>query len=312
MSLSISQMLSASYPAVLAEKRKPTNQWAENAALTEFERMGMLVRRSFGPTLEIPLDYQANAGTDFLATDLTPTASSKTEVLTAASYTPAQLSVPIVWSKMDEATNPTENQKIALVKSLMENALNSHDDAIEEALFTTSTDGFLGMATFMPSTGQPNVGGIDGATETFWRSYAGTYQSDGSDIEAAMTEAYNTAAKGSGSALAPKGLVSGSDAHALFEGTQQANQRWGSGEELRAGFKVLYFKDARYIFSQYGSTKIYFYNPKSFQVLVSKEKFRDKGETQELENAQGYKVQIYSALQTVSNNISRLAMIDEA
>lgn len=312
MALDISQMIAVSYPAVLADMRKPTNQWAESAFMRELDRQGAIVSKSLGATIEAPLDYQRNAGTDFLATDLTPTSLAKTEVLTAASYSVAELSVPIVWSKGDDAKNPEENQKIALVKALLENAINSHDDAIEEALFATTTDGFLGLATHVPTSGQGQDGGIDASTEVFWRNPVDTYAADGSDIEAVLTGLWNTAAKGSGSSLAPKLLVSGADAQALFESTQIAQQRFVDTQELNAGFKVLAFKTARYVFSQYGDDKIYGLNPKSFQLITSKQYFRDRGETREIDAANGFVSKIYSALQSITNNKSRLFVASQA
>lgn len=309
MSLSISQILAVSYPAVLNEMRQPTNQWAESAFMRELERQGAIVKRSLGPTIEKTLDYLRNPGTDFLATDLTATSLSKVEVLTAASYTPGQLSVPIVWSKGDEAQNPSENQKVALVKGLLENAINSHDDAIEEALFASNTDGFLGLPTHIPTNGQGSDGGIDSAVEAWWRNYSGTYQADGSDIEAQLTTAYNTAAKGSGSNLAPKGLVAGSAAQSLYESTLQDRQRYIDVEEANSGFKVLAFKTARFVFSQYGGSTIFLYNPKSFQLVCSKEAFRQKGDTIEIPAANGFVVKLFSMLQTCTDNKSRLACV---
>ncbi len=307
----ISQILSVSYPAVLNEMRKPANQFAENAFLREMEAKGMLKRESLGPTIEHTLDYQRNPGTDFLATDLTATSLSKVEVLTAASYEPGQLSVPVVWSKGDEAKNPSVNQKVALVKSLLENAITSHDDAIEEAIFGTSTDGFLGLQNIVPDSGEGSPGGIDASVDVWWANYSATYLANGTDIEAQMTTAWNTAAKGTGG-KSPDLLVSGAEAQALYEGTLQTFQRFIDVKEADGGFKKLAFKTARYIFSQYGDDHIYFLNSKCFGVRASKEAFREKGDTVEIPNANGYVVKIYSMLQTTTNNKSRLAVIRSA
>lgn len=312
MALNINQILGASYTAVLNEARKPENQWAENAFLKEMERMGALVTKNFGPTLEHTLDYRRNPDAGFLATDSQTTSKTKTEVITAASFTPAQLSVPITWFRMDEVQNPSENQKIALVKSLIQNGLDSHDELIEEAIFGTSTDGFLGLATIVPTTGQGTVGGIAASVEAWFRNPADTYQADGSDINAVFTGLYNDAAKGSGSALAPKFMISGSEPHALYEDGLQPQIRFADTKEADAGFKILAFKTARYSFSQFGGTKVYFLNPKSFQVNRAKGHFRDLGELIMFDDAEGYKRSIYSALQTTTNNKSRLAVADEA
>ncbi len=307
MALSISQSVAVSYPAVLAEMRKAANQWSENAFLRELEKQGAIIRKSLGATIEAPLDYQRNPGTQILVTDMTPTSLSKTEVITAASYGIAEVSVPIVWSKKDEVQNPSENQKIALVKSLLENGIESHDDIIEQNLFSVSLNGFLGHQTHVPQSGQGTDGGIDASTNLFWRNPSNTYVDD-TNIEAAFTVTYNQAAKGSGAKLIPTLMVSDGATQALFEGTQQALQRWVDSQDLKAGFKTIGFKTCRYVFSQYGDTNVYFLNPKNFSLVASKEMFRDRGDTQEIPNANGYVTKIYSALQTVTNNKSRLGV----
>jgi hypothetical protein len=287
--------------------RKAANQWVESAFLRELERQGAVVRKSLGATIECPLDYQRNPGAAFLATDLQPTSMSKTEVLTSASYDIAEISVPIVWSKKDEVQNPSENQKIALVKALLENGINSHDDLIEQYLFATSTNGFLGLDTHIVDAGTGSDGGIDSSTNTWWRNQQATYVDD-TDIEAAFTTVWNACAKGSGSNLLPTLMVSDGATQAIFEGTQQAHQRYIDTQELKAGFKILGFKTARYVFSQYADTDVNFLNPKNFQLVASKEYFRDRGDTQEIQNANGFVTKIYSALQSVTNNRSRLGV----
>lgn len=311
MALSVSQIIAVSYNNVLAEKRKATNQWSESAFMRELERQGAVKRISMGPQIELPLDYQRNPGTDFLATDLTTTSMSKVEVVTAALYTPGQLSVPIVWSKADEAKNPSENQKVSLVKQLLTNAIDSHDDAVEEALFGTSNDGFLGLQTIVPDSGQGSPGGIDAATEVWWRNYSSTYAANGSNIEAALTTAFNAASKGSGSNLGVKMIASGAAPQALFESTLQGRQRYIDVDDANSGFKTLAFKSARWVFSQYGGTRIYGLNPKSFRLQVSKDAFREKGDTIEIPNANGYVVKLYSMLQTTTDNKSRLFVLTQ-
>ena len=287
--------------------RKAANQWTENAFLRELEKQGGIERKSLGPTIEAPLDYQSNPGTLFLSTELQPTSLTKTEVVTSASFTPAEVSVPIVWSKRDEALNPSETQKIALVKQLLENGINSHDDLIEKSLFLTSTNGFLGLLTHLSTAGTGSDGGIDSSVNTFWKNQQSTYVDD-TDIESAFTTVWNNCAKGSGSKLVPTLMASDGPTQALFEGTQQANQRYVDTDELKAGFKVLAFKTSRYVFSQYGTTTVYFLNPKNFKLVVSKEFFRDRGDTQEIPNANGFVTKIYSALQSVTDNRSRLGI----
>jgi len=313
MALSIGQIAAVSYPAVLAEMRKPANQWAESAFLRELERQGGIERKSLGATIEAPLDYQRNPGAVIQTTDLQPLSLTKTEVITSASYAIAEVSVPIVWSKKDEVQNPSQTQKIALVKSLLENGIESHDDILEQNIFLTSTNGFLGLETIVPASGQGVVGGVDAGANSFWRNQANTYVDD-TDIESGMTTTWNQAAKGSGAKLMPTLAVSDAPTQSLFEGTQQPNQRYVDTQELKAGFKILAFKTCRYVFSQYSGNggAIYLLNPKNLTLVVSKEYFRDRGDTQEIPNANGFVMKIYSAVQLVTNNKSRLGIVKTA
>src|SRR5262249_4883145 len=155
----------------------------------------------------------------------------------------------------------------ALVKQLLENGIESHDDILEQQIFAASTNGFLGLQTHVTAAQTGSSGGIDPAVNTFWKNQANTYIND-TDIEAAMTTDWNQCAKGSGAKLVPTLLVSDAPTQALFEGTQQALQRWNDTQELKAGFKVLGFKTARYVFSQYAGNggAIYFLNAKNFKV----------------------------------------------
>lgn len=313
MPLTIEQIAAVSYPAVLAESRKPANQWAENAALRMLESMGFIQRVSLGENIECPLDYRVNPDTAVLASDQDSASLLKTEVLTSAVYDIAQLNVPVTWTKGDEAKNPSESQKIALVKALLENAITSHDDLIETNIFTGSSAGGIetnGLDDLVPTSGQGSVGGISAVTETFWRNQTDTFV-DGSDIEAAMTELYNACAKGTGG-LAPKVLVSGSATHALYESQLQSLQRFVDSNEADAGFKVLAFKGAKYIFSHKGGTSIYMLNPKNYQLVVSRQYFRDKGTTYDVPGQNAFYFLIYSALQFVTNNKSRLGVLSQA
>lgn len=308
MALSISQIVAASYPAVLAKARKPENQWAESAFMREMERLGAIQHEDFGPTIEAPLDWRRNQGAGFTATELEELSGNKTEVITAASYTPAELSVPVVISRMDEVKNPSQNQKIKLAGSLITNAINSHDDLIEEALFASAaTNGFNSLAVLIPADGQGSPGGIDASVELFWRSKVQTY-TGASDILAKLTTLWNEVIKGSGSTMTPKFLVSGATPHATFEGTQTSLQRYVDAKEADAGFKVLAFKTARYSFSQYGGTSIYMGNPSTLSLKVSKGNFRDLGEPSQLQLQNGTARIVYSALQFVTSNKSRLGV----
>ena len=238
MSLTISQITAVAYPKVLAEKRRPANQWAESAFMRHMEKLGFIKHENIGATIEAPLDYQRNPGTVIQTTDLQQLSLTKTEVITSASYSPAQVTAPIVWTKLDEVQTSDETAKIAFSASLLENGIESHDDILEQQVFYQSTNGFLGLGTHVPTSGQGSDGGISAVTYTFWRNQASIYTDD-TDIEAGFTTVWNNCAKGSGSKMLPTLMVSDGPTQALFESAQQSQQRWAAGDELNAGFKVL-------------------------------------------------------------------------
>lgn len=307
MAPNVGQIVAVSYNAVLNENRKPANQWADDTYLAEMEAQGGVVRDSFGVQIEETLDYRRNPAGVIQATDLQPLSLAKTEVFDAAQYDIAEIVEPITWSNKDEVQNPTLNQKIALVKNLITNAIDSHDDLLEQAAMGATTNGFLGLQTLITTAGTGTVGGIDSGTYPFWRNVTVGYTDD-TDIEAALTSAWNSASKGSRSKMKPSLLVADGATNALFEGTQQGLQRYG-GQDFKAGAKSIMFKTAPFIFSQYGTTSVFMFNTKSLRIRVSKEYFRQRSDTIPLQNATGYTCRVYSACQQTTNNRSRVAVV---
>lgn len=303
MALTIGQTAAMSYAAVLAKQRKPENQWAESSALRALETEGLIERISFGRIIEVPLDYQRNPGAVIQSTELQPLSQAKTVFATSASWDFAEIAAPFNWSNRDETSNPTENQKFDFVASGLKNTLDTHDDLIEQALFATNTNGLFGLVTHVPTTGQGSDGGIDSAVNSFWRSQSATYTDD-TDIEVTFQTVENACIKGSGSKMGPKLMMSDAPTWSLYAGTQAALQRWTS-QDVKGGIKSLAFGNCKYIFSPYGTSTVYFIG-KSFKLLVSKQSFREMSETIPFQNATGYTKRVYSALQTVVDNRSRI------
>jgi hypothetical protein len=103
-------------------------------------------------------------------------------------------------------------------------------------------------------------------------------------------------------------LVSDAATHAVYEGKLTTNQRFIDSESASGGFVSLAFKTARYIYSPYGTDSIYFLNPKNYQIRVSKSMFRFKDKETPMENAEAYKTSVFSVLQAVTDNRSRLGV----
>jgi len=307
MAPNVGQIIAVSYNAVKNDERKAANQWKDSTYLDEMEAQGGVVRESFGVQLEETLDYRRNPAGVVQATDLQPLSLTKTEVFDAAQYDIAEVVEPLTWSNKDEVQNPSINQKIALVKGLITNSLDSHDDLMEQTMLGTILNGFLGLQNLISTAGTGVIGTIDASANAFWRNVSVQYTDD-TDIEAALTSAWNTSIKGSRNKVKPSLLVSDGATNALFEGTQQGLQRYG-GQEFKAGATSLKFKTANYVFSQYGTTSIFMFNPKSLRLRVSKEYFRQRSETIPLQNATGYTCRVYTACQQTTNNRSRVAVV---
>jgi hypothetical protein len=313
----LSQLVTSAYPEVLADARKPHNQWKESAFLRLAEKVGMVRRRPGGSALEYPLDYRKNPDTDILATDFTATATGQTSIFAGSSYDMANIATPFNWSIADEARwSGDVNRKIDAVKSMIRNAIDSNDDEIELRVFSTSTDGFLGLQNLVPTGGQPNVGSIDGASATYWRNYATTYALDGSDLNSKLIIAYNTVSKGTGAELSPEMVVSGSTAQSLYEGNLVDLKRFMGEETGDAGFKYLAFKTAKWVFSQYGGTlttnPIYLLNKTSFNIVVTKGYFRRLEDAVRFTNAAARNQMVFSQVQATTNNPSRSAVLTGA
>jgi hypothetical protein len=309
--LTIKDIVAASYPAVLAEARKPHNQWADSSLLSTMEKMGFVKHVSLGPTIEVPLDYVSNSAGEFLATDITATALTKTSVIGAASYAVAEVSVPIVWTKKDEATNPSANQKIAYVKALLTNGIDTHDGLVETALLAaTATQGFNSLPVLATEDGTGTVGGIIAGTDTMWKN---TFYDYGDTItlalvQAGLTAVYNGCSKGSVTTSRPTLCVTSSTQHASYEGLLTPLQRF-EGSSASGAFKSIMFKDVPMIFSsKYTSDSYFFMSPKSLQLIVSKEYFRNRGETSEVNAAHAFVTKLYSALQLVTPKRSALGV----
>lgn len=313
----LSQLVTTAYSEVLADARKPHNQWKESAFLRLAEKVGMIKRRPGGAAIEYPLDYRKNPDVDFLATDFTPTSTTQTSIFAGASYDMANLVSPFNWSIADEARwSGDVNRKIDAVKNMIRNAIDSHDDELELRSFSTSTDGFLGLQNLVPTSGQPNIGGIDGASATYWRNYATTYALNGSDLNAKLITAYGTASKGTGAELTPEVLVSGLTAQALYEGNLTDLKRFMGEETGDAGFKFLAFKDAKWVYSQYGGTlttnPIYMLNKTSYNIVVTKGYFRRLEDAQRFTNAAARNQMVFSQVQACVNQPSRCAVLTGA
>lgn len=307
----LSQQVSAAYNEVIKDRNKPHNQWSQNSFLHALESRGFVDKRMGGNQIEVTLDIQINAGAIIPASDTTSVSTSQTDVLGGAVYDWKPIWAPINWTLADEARleGAGDNAKVAFVKSLAENAIESHDYVLESALFTTD-DSFLGFSSLIPSTGQPNVGGIDGASAAYWRENIDTYAADGSDIVLALNETFDECTKGSGGS-APTLVVSGISARALFESQLTPLQRYEK-TNAQSGFTELKVKSADYVITNLGGTSIYLLNPRGYKLVVNKNFWRKLDPEVRMTAAAMRQKLVFSHAQAIITNPSRLGVVAAA
>ena len=308
MAIPFEQLVAATYDDVVNEKNKAADQWSDSSFLKSLEKLGGVKRVPGGATLQLTLDYKANPAADFLALDTTSTSTSKTEVLTAASYSMVPLVVPTNWSFFDEAVNSEKNQKVDLVSSIVDNALATHDQAIEEAFFaaTGGTDGFITLVDLYSEDGTGTVGTIVSSTETWWKSQFKDWGTDtGATLLADYTTLYNSCAKGSGGKK-PNVIVGSAVMQASYEAALVANQRYVNVDKASGGFTELQFKNIPYLFtSEYTSDSAWMFNTADTKLYVVMSAWRQRRKVQDHVNAAMSNMKIFSVCQIATKNRSR-------
>jgi len=311
MAIPFTQFLASTYDDVVTSKDKAADQFSDSSALQHLESIGGVKRVAGGATLQATLDYRSNPAVDFLATDTTATSTSKTEVLTAASYTYVPLVVPINWTLMDEVLNSDKNQKVDLVSSLVDNAIASHDMAVEAAMFATTggTDGFNTFIDLYTNDGTGTVGTIVSGTETWWKN---KFKDWGSDTGATLLADYNTlyfdCAKGS-SGMQPNVVIANATLYGSFVSALQAGQRWvGNTNTAKAGFDNVKLINADYIYTSVitsAQDKAFMFNTKDTKLYVVKGAWRQRRTAVESINSLMMNMKTWSVLQLATTNRSR-------
>lgn len=308
MAIPVTQLVAATYDAVVNERNKAADQWSDTSALNHLEKIGGVKRVDGGPKFTVTLDYRQNAGLDFLATDTTATSTTKTEVLTHAEYTPIPLVVPVNWSFFDEAINAGKNQKVDLVSSIVDNAITSHDQGIETAMFTTTggTDGFQTFVDVFTEDGTGTVGTIVSGTETWWKNQFKDWGTDtGATLLADWNTLYFACSKGS-SGRQPNVVLTSATLFGNFLAANQANQRFLETTGGTLKYVKLQNADMVYTASIAGSTEdAFMFNTKDTQLWVVKGAWRQRRSPVEFVNAAMMNMKVFTVCQIVTNNRSR-------
>jgi hypothetical protein len=309
MAVPFTQLVASTYDAVANEKNKAADQWSDTSALNKLESLGGVKRITPGATLQMTLDYRANTGADFLATDTTATSTSKTDILTATGPSWATLVVPTNWSFTDEALN-NGDQKVDLLSALADNAIASHDFAIETAIFaaTGGTDGFATLTDLFSEDGTGTVQGIVASTETWWKNQ---FKDWGTDTGATLLADYNTlyfsCAKGS-SGRQPNVVISNSTLYGAFLAALTPQQRFMDPKSATSGFGSVKLINADFIFSSVITTSqdsAWMFNTNDTALFVAKTAWRKRREAIDYSASAMVNMKIFSVLQLATRNRSR-------
>ncbi len=309
MSVPYTQLAATTYDAIVNERNKAADQWSDTSALNHLEKIGGVKRVTPGLTPQATLDYRANSGADFLATDTTATSTSKTDVLTATSPVWATLVVPTNWSFTDEVLNNGE-AKIDLLAAQADNAIATHDYTIEAGMFATTggTDGFQTFIDIFTEDGTGTVQGIVAGTETWWKNQ---FKDWGADTTTALLADYNTlyfaCAKGSGGRQ-PNVVIENSTLYGSLTAALTANQRFLDAGSATSGFKVLKLINADVIFSSVITTaqdSAFMFNTNDTFLVVAKNAWRKRRPALDFSAAAMVNMKIFSVLQLMTRNRSR-------
>lgn len=264
----------ADFDAILTttlKKYTPTledNIFSDLPLLNMFKRADHVVKVDGGEQIVEPLLYAKNdtagsyGGYDNI--DTTPQ-----EGLTSAAYDWKQFAATVAIAGIEEIKNEGTSRVISLLESKIQQAEMSISSALNEQLFgdgtgNTSKD-FSGLKTYVsvdPTVG--SVGGIDRATNDWWRNYT-----EGSAVAlttTAMATAYNTVSKGRD---VPTNVFTTQDLFEKYESLLQPQLRFSDNATADAGFQNLLFKQAPVVFDLDCDTGfMYFLNVKYLKLKV--------------------------------------------
>lgn len=232
---------------------------------------GHIEKVSGGEQIVEPLLYGTNGTTgSYAGYDNIPTTPQ--EGITAAVYDWKQYAVSIAISGIEEAKNRGEEQVISLLKAKIDQAEMSAQEAMNTMFYGDGTGNggkdWLGLAAIVdstPSTG--TVGGIDAATNTWWRNKQQAAAVSGAFEITDLSNLYNKCSKGK---IKPEFLLTEQDAWERYESLLQPQLRYQSTKAADAGFENLLYKSAPVMWDEElaNSGLIYFLNSKFLKLKV--------------------------------------------
>ncbi len=249
-----------------------------NALLRRMKKKGNIRTLDGGYEIQVPLEYAGNGTyTRFGGYDTLDVSAS--DILTSAKYDWAQIALHVVSSGRELRQNSGKSAMINLVKTKKKNALKTASNNFSEDMYS---DGSLpnqigGLSHLIQTNGQGTVGGLDAATQVWWRNkfreMTGTNAYTKDTILGEFNGLWLSLVRGEDK---PDVIVCSHDIYSVYEASQQQIQRYMSADEAQAGFMALKYKSADVIFddnTNFATTaeKAYFINTDYLYIFQHKE-----------------------------------------
>lgn len=172
------------------------------------------------------------------------------QLFTSAEYAMKLCAVPVAISGEDKLKNSGKEQMINLFEKRIANAEKTMKNKMAAAIYGDGTGssgkeigGLRLLVADAPATGV--VGGIDRASNEFWRNQAVSGAVTSENILAKMDEIYLKCCRGTDK---PDLVVADNVMYSAYEQALQPNQRFTDPKLAEAGFTTLKFKGADVIF----------------------------------------------------------------
>lgn len=172
------------------------------------------------------------------------------QLFSAAEFDLKLLAAPVGISGEELLKNAGKERVIDLLEAKIKNAEKTLMNQMSTAIYSDGTGsggkqltGLQALVSDAPTTG--TVGGIDRASNEFWRNHAKTSAVTSENIYAAMNEVYMACSRGSDR---PDIIVADDELYATYEASLVPQQRFTNAKLAEAGFTNLKFKGADVIY----------------------------------------------------------------
>lgn len=219
-----------------------------NAGLAKLKERGNVRYITGGSTVLEEIAYQENGNAAWYSGADSLDVSAR-EMFTAADFgPPKQLAVPFTVTGLEELQNSGKEQKIDLAAQRAKASETTLLNLAAEAFYSDGT-GYAGkqlpglgaFITASPATG--TVGGIDRATNSWWRNAAtGSLGSvTAANVQGYLNTAFNSVVRGND---AVDLILFGTTIYSTFEASLQPLQRFTDPKMAELGFQNLKYKGA--------------------------------------------------------------------